>query len=300
MTDQTLRAALLKLQNKGSVPASQFTLAQRNALDRFARQTGAVSCQRLGRGEVYCVCDPAIFEAHVIELSPQLGHSIAQQLPLRAQHVAHARNSKARHHQHCSYYPLLKAVGDSVTWREGECGAELALSTLTHDFGAATLCVQSNDAWHTEQTLWLVENQALFDRTDWLPEGTLATLMYYGGQLDGRLLTWLSRRSRASRVILFPDYDGVGLANFARLYEVLGDACECWLMPQWESKLARYGSNLLWRATLRHFAGAVDHLPAYLRELTTQMQRLGLALEQEAVWLSALQVNSTTDSGCAS
>lgn len=236
----------------------------------------------------------------MIELSPQLGHSIAQQLPLRAQHVAHARNSKARHHQHCSYYPLLKAVGDSVTWREGECGAELALSTLTHDFGAATLCVQSNDAWHTEQTLWLVENQALFDRTDWLPEGTLATLMYYGGQLDGRLLTWLSRRSRASRVILFPDYDGVGLANFARLYEVLGDACECWLMPQWESKLARYGSNLLWRATLRHFAGAVDHLPAYLRELTTQMQRLGLALEQEAVWLSALQVNSTTDSGCAS
>ena len=285
MTEQALRAALLKLQGKSPLPASQFTAAQRGALDQFARQTGAVNCLRQGRGDVYSVCNQAVFDAHVTQLSPQVEPSIAEQLPLRAQHVAHARDSKARRHQHGSYYPLLKAVGNSVTWREVEHGAELALSAFTRDFGAATLCIQPNDAWHTEQALWLVENQALFDRTDWLPEGTLATLLYYGGQLDGRLLTWLSQRQRASRVILFPDYDGVGLANFARLYEMLGDACECWLMPQWESKLARYGSNPLWRDTLRHFTTAVAQLPAPVRELTEQMQQLGMALEQEAVWL---------------
>ena len=285
MTDQALRAALLKLHSKGSVPASQFTPAQRNALDRFARQTGAVSCQRQGRGDVFGICDQAVFETHVVELSPQVEPSVAEQLPLRAQHVAHARNSKARQHQHDSYYPLLKAVGDAVSWFEGEHGAELALSAFTRNLGAATLRIQPDDAWHTDQALWLVENQALFDRTDWLPAGTHATLLYYGGQLDGRLLSWLGQRPRASRIILFPDYDGVGLANFARLYEVLGDACECWLMPQWESKLARYGSNRLWRDTLRYFIGAVDHLPDYMRDLIEQMQRSGLALEQEAVWL---------------
>ncbi len=287
MTDQALRAALLKLHSKGSVPASQFTPAQRNALDRFARQTGAVSCQRQGRGDVYGICDQAVFETHVVELSPQVEPSVAEQLPLRAQHVAHARNSKARQHQHDSYYPLLKAVGDAVSWFEGEHGAELALSAFTRNLGAATLRIQPDDAWHTDQALWLVENQALFDRTDWLPAGTHATLLYYGGQLDGRLLSWLGQRPRASRIILFPDYDGVGLANFARLYEVLGDACECWLMPQWESKLARYGSVQLWRDTLRHFTTAVAQLPAPVRELTEQMQQLGMALEQEAVWLPA-------------
>lgn len=285
MTDQALRAALLKLLRKGSVPASQLTPAQRNALDRFARQTGSVSCQRQGRGDVYGICDQAVFETHVVELSPQVEPSVAEQLPLRAQHVAHARNSKARQHQHDSYYPLLKAVGDAVSWFEGEHVAELALSAFTRNFGAATLRIQPDDAWHTDQALWLVENQALFDRTDWLPAGTHATLLYYGGQLDGRLLSWLGQRPRASRIILFPDYDGVGLANFARLYEVLGDACECWLMPQWESKLARYGSNRLWRDTLRYFIGAMDHLPDYMRDLMEQMQRSGLALEQEAVWL---------------
>ena len=287
MTEQALRAALLKLQGKSPLPASQFTSAQRMALDQFARQTGAVNCLRQGRGDVYSVCDQAVFDAHVSQLSPQVEPSIAEQLPLRAQHVAHARDSKARRHQHGSHYPLLKAVGDTVSWREDERGAELALSAATREFGAASLSIQSDDAWHSEQALWLVENQALFDRTDWLPEGTQATLLYYGGQLDGRLLSWLGHRPRASQVILFADYDGVGLSNFARLREALGDACDFWLMPQWESKLARYGSVQLWRDTLRHFTTAVAQLPAPVRELTEQMQQLGMALEQEAVWLPA-------------
>ena len=287
MADQALRAALLKLQAKSPLPASQFTAAQRMALDQFARQTGAVNCLRQGRGDVYSVCDQAVFDAHVTQLSPQVAPSIAEQLPLRAQHVAHARDSKARRHQHGMYYPLLKAVGGAVSWHEADRDAELALSAATCDFGAASLRIQPDDAWHTEQALWLVENQALFDRTDWLPEGTQATLLYYGGQLDGRLLSWLGHRPRASQVILFADYDGVGLSNFARLREALGDACDFWLMPQWESKLAGYGSVQLWRDTLRHFTTAVAQLPAPVRELTEQMQHLGLALEQEAVWLPA-------------
>lgn len=285
MTDQPLRAALLKLQGKGSVPASQFTTAQRSALDRFARQTGAVSCQRQGRGDRYCICDLPLFDAHLAELSPQVAHSVAEQVPLRAQHIAHARDSKARRHQHSSYYPLLKAVGESVMWRNGASGVVLPLEAFTRDFGAAAFRIEPDDAWHTDQALWLLENQALFDRTDWLPEGTSATLLYYGGQLDGRLLSWLAKRPRANRVVLFPDYDGVGLANFARLYAMLDGACECWLMPEWESKLARYGSKQLWRDTLRHFTGAVAQLPDCLSALTVQMQKFGLALEQEAVWL---------------
>jgi uncharacterized protein YoxC len=54
-----------------------------------------------------------------------------------------------------------------------------------------------------------------------------------------------------------------------------------------ESKLARYGSVQIWRDTLRHFTTAVAQLPPSVRELTEQMQHLGMALEQEAVWLPA-------------
>lgn len=286
--DRTLRAALLKLHGQPSLPASQFTAAQRRALDRFARQTRAVTCQRQGRGDVYRVSDPQLFDIHLGALSPQVEIPSTDDLPLRAQHIAHARDSKARNHQHECYYPLLKAVGEKVLWRQGEHGSELPLSQLTHHFGATSLRIETGDTWQSGQPLWLVENQALFDRTDWLPVGTQATLLYYGGQLDGRLLAWLGQRPRASRVVLFPDYDGVGLANFARLFAQLGDACECWLMPDWQSKLARYGSQRLWQDTSREFTSAASLLPDYLDPLTEQMRQSGLALEQEAVWLSVL------------
>jgi len=62
--DRTLRAALVKLHGQQTLPASQFTAAQRSALDRFARQTGAVICQRQGRGDVYRVSDPRLFDTH--------------------------------------------------------------------------------------------------------------------------------------------------------------------------------------------------------------------------------------------
>ena len=286
--ERTLRAALLKLHHKADLPASQFTTAQRSALDRFARQTGAVSCQRQGRGDVYRVIDPRLFNTHLEALSPQAGMADSESIPLRARNIAQARDSKASSHQHSSYYPTLKAVGEGVIWRNNQHGGELQLSQLTRDFGAASMRIESTDAWYTEQSLWLVENQALFDRTDWMPEGSVVTLMYYGGQLDGRLLDWLAMRPRANRVVLFPDYDGVGLANFARLYAQLEGACAFWLMPDWQYKLARYGNPKLWRDTLCDFSSAVARLPYYLHPLTEHMRQSGLALEQEAVWLSGL------------
>jgi hypothetical protein len=240
---------------------------------------------------VYCVSNLSLFETHLGALSPQIEVAASAHLPLRAQNIAYARDSKARSHQHGCYYPSIKAVGDGIVWcnfeEQIEGQLELPLSQLTRDFGAASLKIQTHDAWHSEQPLWLVENQALFDRTDWLPANTQASLLYYSGQLDGSLLAWLAHRPRASRIMFFPDYDGVGLANFARLYAKLGSDCECWLMPDWQSKLARYGSQRLWQDTFRDFSSAASQLPDYLGALTEQMRQSSLALEQEAVWLPA-------------
>lgn len=285
MHDKVLLAALLKLHDKHELPASQFSASQRSILDRFARQTGAVSCQRQGRGETYRVVNPVLFDTHLTALSPGLRDAGEGHVPLRAQHIANARDSKAKSHRHEHYYLLLKAVGEGVLWREASRGIDLLLDQVTRDFGAAALAIDASDAWLTMTDLWLVENQALFDRTDWLPAGTTGTVAYYSGQLNGRLLNWLASRPRASQVIHFPDYDGVGMANFTRLHAVLGDACRFWLMPDWSDKLDRYGSSQLWRDTLHHFTGASPQLPSYVIPLTERMRQSGRALEQEAVWL---------------
>jgi hypothetical protein len=285
MDDRILRAALLKLHGKATLPASQFTRAQREVLDRFARQTGALICQQQGRGDLYRVIHPGLLDTHLADLSPQLNIATQTTVPQRARHIAHARDSKSGDHQHACYYLLLKAFGEGVRWSESKRSVDLPLSRFTQDFGAACLQIEPHDAWHTEQPLWLVENQALFDRTDWLPAGTVATPAYYGGQINTLVLNWLISQTRTGRVVHFPDYDGVGLANFTRLHTQLGEACEFWLMPDWSSKLERYGSTRLWQDTFRDFTRASTRLPAYLDPLVSQMHQSGRALEQEAIWL---------------
>ncbi len=124
-------------------------------------------------------------------------------LPQRAQNIAHARGTKTRAHHHDHHYLLLKAHGDDIHWHEARRGVGLPLSQHSRDFGAASLLIEPADEWSTTTELWLVENQALFDQTDWLPPGTRASILYYGGQLNRRLLDWLARGQRASRIVHF-------------------------------------------------------------------------------------------------
>ena len=285
--DEHLRKALIKLSQSTQLTASQFTPTQRVALDRFARQTGAIRCQIQGRGDLYYISDQGLFDTHFIALSPQTNHPLAEDLPSRAKNIAHARNSKTGMHQHEFFYLTLKAVGSDVCWMNHFQNKKLPLSQLTQDFGAASLAISPEDAWHTEQPLWLGENQALFDQTNWLEPNTNASILYYGGQLNGRILHWLSTQPRAVKIMVFPDYDGIGLANFARLYALFGEQCECWLMPDWEKKLLQYGNHATWKKTRRFLNEDQLLLPEYLTPLILKMRQTGLALEQEAVWLPA-------------
>ncbi|TIC80286.1 DUF7281 domain-containing protein [Crenobacter intestini] len=284
MTDRTLLAALSKFRGHAELPVSQFTKAQQFVLDRFAGQTRALLRKAQGRGGVYQVLQQEILAAHLNALSPG-GSADLGGLPARARHIANARNSKSAAHRHDKYNLLFKACSAQVSWKETQAATLLPLSDHTRDFGVAALSITPSDHWQTDQDLWLVENQALFDRTDWLPTATKGSIAYYGGQLNGVLLAWMATRERAPRVILFPDYDGVGFANYTRLHQLLGERCTFWLMPDWREKLAVYGNRQLWQDTRAELERVQPQLPSSLNELLEQMAIQGLALEQESVWL---------------
>ncbi|XSG85119.1 MAG: DUF7281 domain-containing protein [Methylohalobius sp. ZOD2] len=291
---RALRAALGKLYRAedGRLAGSQLSSAQRKALDAFARQTGSVQIQPRGRGVFYRIVQPTVVERHWRDLTPIDADELDADLPKRAGNISRARSSKRSLHSHDLHYLLLKAAGP-VQWRDGT-GHRLDLGLATVRQGAAVLAIDNDmrkdGGWHTTGTLWLVENQALFDRLDWLPDRTHASVAYYGGQLRNGLIEWLAARPRAVRVRFFPDYDGVGLLNYARIKERLGDAVQLWLMPAWESRLRRYGNAELWQGTAREFEAAQRRLTGLVLEpevleLIRTMQSLGMALEQEAVWV---------------
>lgn len=273
-------------------PASAFTASQRQALEELGRRTGALKTRLEGRGSVYQVINEEVLMTHLQALRPQHGSEIDPLLPRRAANIAVSRNSKGQAHGHELHYLLVRAMSDGVIWRENTEGQERVfnLTHATSTAGAGVLAISSDDHWCSRQPLWLVENQTLFDRLDWLPAGSGGTVAYYAGQLPGRLLQWLARRPRASKVIIFPDYDGVGLLNYAKLLEVCCSPASFWLMPEWPRLLKTYGSNAIWQNTQADFQTALGRLlaagaPQEVIEMCSALSSQGLALEHESVWL---------------
>ena len=291
---QVLAAALSRLlDNSVDTAGTAFTVAQRRMLDEFARKTGAVQLRKEGRGSVYRVLNSDLVHAHLRSLRPIAPDQINDAMPQRAINIAQARNSKLGSHGHGGFYVLVKAISAGVSWQPGANGERGAfdLSAVTEVAGVGALALTETDEWHSDQPLWLVENQALFDRLDWLPPQSTGTVAYYGGQIPESWLRWLSARRRASAVLLFPDYDGVGLMNYARLKEVCASACAFWLMPDWKQRLGAFGNNQVWRNTFGEFQSAMLRLKMLgledeLAELCEGLRSSGMALEQESVWLT--------------
>lgn len=273
----------------GPAAATLFTPAQRRELDRFARQTGTLRLITQGRGASYLVTDAVLARAHLTEMRPVAIAALDASLPARANNIARMRDSKGRGHAHGTSYLLLKALGAGVTWQRGD-GAIFDLSANTVLAGAAAIAIEAGDGWQTDAPIWLVENQALFDRLDWLPPDAHGSIVYYGGQLSRLLLDWMAQRARGNGIMFFPDYDGVGLLNFARLREKSLAPVEFWLMPDWAERLRKYGSNQVWQNTRKDFSVAAARLdalgmPLPLKALCQAMSEQGFALEHEAVWL---------------
>lgn len=291
---RALRAALGKIiaSQDGQLAGSRLTAAQKNALDQFMRQTAAIIHKTSGRGVIYLIKDPVTVKRHWRDMIPSAGDALDADLPSRATNIAQSRMSKSAAHGHDCYYLMLRAVGN-VNWYSDN-GDSLDLQDVTQKFGAAVLAIGGDceQSWHTQDELWLVENQALFDRLDWLPKDSNATVVYYSGHVRKQLIDWLAFSKRAPRIWLFPDYDGVGLSNYLRIKQALGCQVKFWMMTNWEQRLLRYGNNKLWQDTAREFNTALPGLLPMIQGepelclLVEAMQRNGLALEQEAMWLS--------------
>lgn len=313
---RALAAALTRLLEAAGNPsqaqacqASAFTALQRRALEDLVRSTGALRLKPEGRGSVYEVISVEVLTTHLRALRPQQASEIDPALPRRAANIAQSRSSKGRSHGHALHYLLVKSITGDVIWRGTSPEAQkkeetekrhvraFDLSQATGMAGAGVLAITEDDDWRSDQPLWLVENQALFDRLDWLPPDSQGTVAYYAGQLPGRLLKWLACRPRAPEVIVFPDYDGVGLLNYARLLEVCASPTRFWLMPQWPELLKTYGSPAVWRNTQPDFEAAVARLqaaqaPQEVMAMCAALRAQGLALEHESVWLSPSEPGS--------
>lgn len=270
---------------------SAFTPGQRKELEQFALTTRQIELCKQGRSTVYRIINRSSIIKYLAQLHPLEEDLLPDNLPTRSRNIGTDRNSKAGKAGHDCCYLLMKAWDSQVVWQDKN--NTMYPSELTEHFGAAALQISVGHLWQCNRPLLLVENQALFDRHDWLPENFNGCLAYYAGQLSEVLLQWLAEQQRSEQVILFPDYDGIGLSNYVRLVIALHpkSTVHFYWLPDWEHKLVTFGNTKIWRDTRVLFENALQKLEGMnalnddFIKLGQLSQRHGKALEQEAIWL---------------
>lgn len=288
-----LIAALKRLMNAhpSAIAASAMTAAQRRQLDEFCRKTHSIRMMPSGRGVAYNIEDMAVVTVTLQQLSPD--QDLPLTIPPRAANIASTRSSKQGRRAHDVTYVFIKTQAQP-NWYDEDRSTE-QLQRASEEFGVAALEIggANNHSLYSEHSIWLVENQEVFDRLDWLPTSEPTSVIWYRGQLHNKLITWLAAPQRSPLIYLFADYDGVGLNNYRRLKEQIGERAIFWLMPNWRNLLTRYGQNKLWIDTAREFESFERNVGQWLNQeyefkaLIQAMKSQGLALEQEVVLLNS-------------
>jgi hypothetical protein len=275
--------------------ASAFTAGQKKCLEQFARETRLIELKKQGRATIYQVINRQSVVNYLRQLHPLDETSLPDGLPTRSGNIGRERNSKTGQTSHDCWYLLIKSWDADVVWQNAN--DRMQPSEHTARFGVAALQINaglsSGQDWQCNRPLLLVENQALFDQCDWLPQDFKGCLAYYAGQLSDVLLQWLAEQKRTNEVILFPDYDGVGLSNYVRLLNSLhpDSALRFYWLPDWEAKLEKFGNTECWLKTRVQFENAIQKLNARnalnddFIKLAHLSQHYGKTLEQEAIWL---------------
>lgn len=277
------------LASENGVNASAFSVSQRKVLEQFAQQTRLIEIRKHGRSTIFrCLNFQGV--ADFLAMQQPL-ETVPKNIPVRSQNIGLQRNSKKGQSTHETSYLLMKCWHESAFWKNGEI--TFYPEKLTREFGVAALQIQANQGWLSHCPLLLVENLALFNCPNWLPENFDGCLIYYAGQLSDVVLRWFAEQKRTEKVILFPDYDGVGLSNYVRLARALRDESklEFFWLPNWEQKLLTFGNAEIWQNTRGQFENALKNL-AKMNLLTADFVKLGdlsqrhaRTLEQEAIWL---------------
>lgn len=275
---------LLKIAEENEVPYSLIPNSARIRLQKWGESTGAICIERakVGAGRVFRLINQRIVEKEIKFIDP--GFDISSLSSSRLRNLAINKDTKAgRTTLECFYFPC-KAVGESLIINE------IDVSAVTKALGCFALSVsEKSEGAICEYDLMLVENQQLLDDLNWIPSNFKGVILYYAGNLSSRLRSWI-KKSSFTNIIHFPDYDAVGISNFANLLDDVPNARWFWI-PDWKEKLAKYGSkelrkkgnqdtifeNLWVRFKEKGFPDSE------LENLMTEIRKQGKMLEQEAV-----------------
>lgn len=294
MKKEQLLNLLRQLESREKIPFSEVPKSVLEEFKTFGAQKGCFFVEKNGRGRNFKISNQTILKNEINRLTPDVDLNSAS---YRAKNLAINNDTKAGQttlqfsHFHC------KAIGENICLENNNSIQDV--SAVTKCLGGFSISIKDNsNGIKCNSNLILVENQQLLDDTNWVSKGWNGILLYYGGNIHGRLLNWL-KKSSFSKIIIFPDYDSVGISNFLRLKNEISSAQWFWI-DNWEPLLKKYGKADLWNEP-KQFSSfnnlwknfeEKDFPDPKLKQLMTKMREFGKGLEQEVVLLQIIENNN--------
>lgn len=169
-------------------------------------------------------------------------------------------------------------------------GQPIAIAEATRLHGVFAFLLQDAARYTLHGPCALVENPAVFTQFEQL--GLPPRLAVYGhGRSSNRLLDWLAAQTALDfQVLHLPDYDPVGLDEFARLRERLGARVQLHLPENLADLFARHANGELLQKPSTQSLLAKLRLSriAEVRTVLALIEKHNAGLEQEALLIDAL------------
>ncbi len=242
-----------------------------------------------GRGEVVVVRDTTALERWIAREYPAAGGRWqAAEAHARARAIAFRRSSKSGAHGVARGILHLRAPGASHLDIVID-GADLPVGALTGRHGLAAALIGDASRLQAGTRLALIENLELFLQAETvLPACPL--LLHSAGAISDRLIGCLARSSFPIPLLHLPDYDPVGLRDYLRLRQMLGDRVSLFVPADLEERFHQFGDPdlLLKKPRNRSLLAKLAHVtwpcPESARAFAL-VKSTGCGLEQECILL---------------
>jgi len=222
---------------QGSLPASTLSKSAKPEVENLSA-LGFIERKKSGSGSRYYVCDIQAIKNTISATSYDGDLS-----NLTAKSKAVALHGDAHRGRDDSILLQLSATHKNTIWKNST--NKLNVHEYSSQFGVASLVVKPGDNWSTNMPIMLVENLDLliYAKDYFVKTGIEGTVLFYSGNIAGKLLQWLGEKSRAPSYIMFPDYDIVGLNNYIRARNKLGDILSLYVPSNLPTLLSMYGDK---------------------------------------------------------
>lgn len=228
-----------RLLQAGTLPRSECGQSLLHALNPLLA-SGILRWDKAAGGQRLALVNQPAFERWLSQHFPhaQLQDGVESS---RTQAVAQFRNTKALR-SNLPELVCLRSTRDGILLRDG---VPVETTRATREHGAFAFTLANPTPYALTENCALIENLAVFHSYERLGL-TVGLAIWTGGISSTRFIDWLAANvHHGLRVLHLPDYDPVGLTEFLRLHEGLGEAVTLFLPDDLSALFRRYSNPLL-------------------------------------------------------